>query len=241
MAGHSKWHNIKYKKELKDAQRAKIFGKFSRMIMVAAREGGPDPEKNEKLRAAIEKAREFNMPKENIERAIKRGTGEIEGRQIESLLLEGFAPGGVGVLVEVLTDNKNRSVAEIRKLFEKEGGKLAGGSVKWMFQKKGRISVSLNENRKSRDEIFLLAVDLGAEDVKEKENEIEIFTPPEKLIEIKNSLEKKGIKISDFGLDFVPKEEIEIKEEGLRQKLKNFFSLLDERDDVQDIFSNALL
>ena len=240
MSGHSKWANIKYKKELEDKKRAKIFSKFARLISVTAREKGGNPETNSKLRAAIEKAKSFNMPQENIEKAIKRGTGEIEGARLEPLLLEALGPGGIAILLDVVTDNKNRTLTEIRHLLDKFGGKLASGGVLWMFKRKGVIIINCRSQEGDIDieELELFLIDAGAEDIKLKDGVLEVYTKPEKLEEIKKILEKKGIKLESASLDFIPKEEIEIKKQELKEKIENLFGALDEHEDVQEIYSN---
>ncbi|PJC47765.1 MAG: YebC/PmpR family DNA-binding transcriptional regulator [Parcubacteria group bacterium CG_4_9_14_0_2_um_filter_35_11] len=241
MSGHSKWANIKYKKGTEDKKRAKIFSKFARLISVAAREKGGNPETNSALRAVIEKARTLNMPQEGIERAIKKGTGEIEGLKFEPLLLEGFGPGGVAILLEAVTDNKNRTLAEIRQLLERFGGKLASGGVLWMFQRKGVITLNLKSQIKKfkPEELELNLIDAGAEDIKFKNESLEVYTEPEQLERVKKILEGKEIKIEETSLDFVPKEEVEIKKQELKEKIKNLFEALDTREDIQEIYSNV--
>lgn len=239
MAGHSKWANIRYKKGIEDKKRAKIFSKFSRLIYIAVREKGGDFKTNPKLREAIEKAKFFNMPQENIERAIKRGAGQIEGTTLESLLLEGFGPKGIALLVEGVTDNKNRTLSEVRHLLENFGGKLAGRGVLWMFERKGVITIDTKSQEKNlpREEIEILAIGAGAEDIKVKDNVLEIYTKPEELYEVKKNLEGKNIKVQEASLDFVPKEEIEIEGEE-RGKIEKLFEALDEHPDIQEIYSN---
>ena len=240
MSGHSKWANIKYKKGIEDRKRAKVFSKLSRLISLAAREKGGNPEANSALRAAIETAKSFNMPQENIERAIKKGTGEIEGLKLETLLLEGYGPGGIAILLEVVTDNKNRTLTEIRHLLEKFGGKLASGGVLWMFGRKGTIILDSESQERdfTREELELSAIDAGAEDIKTKENTLEIYTRPVDLEKVKKILEDKGIKIENVSLDFVPKEEIEVGNLEMKQKIKKLFEALDEHDDIQEIYAN---
>ncbi|RUM88407.1 MAG: YebC/PmpR family DNA-binding transcriptional regulator, partial [Thermovibrio sp.] len=180
MAGHSKWANIRHKKAAQDAKRGKIFTKLAREITVAAREGGGDPEKNPRLRAAIEKARKFNMPKENIERAIKRGTGEIAGESYEEVTYEGYGPGGVAIIVKCLTDNRNRTAAEVRHAFSKHGGNLGtSGCVSWMFERKGVISIPA-ENY-DEDTVMMAAIEAGAEDVVREDNKFIVYTNPSDL------------------------------------------------------------
>lgn len=234
MSGHSKWSKVKHKKAIEDAKKGKIFSKLARMITLAAREKGGDPEKNSDLKMAIEKAKSFNLPQENIERAIKKGTGEIEGVRLESLLLEAFGPGGVSVLIDVVTDNKKRSLSEIRKIVESFGGKMASGSVSWKFQKKGVITVKLEDKK---EEAELLAIEAGAEEIKEKNDFLEIYVFPEIVNKTKESLEKKGVLIKNAVLEFTPKEEMVV-ENGIKNKVEKLFEALDEREDVQEIYSD---
>lgn len=236
MSGHSKWSQIKYKKAIEDAKRAKVFSKLSRLITLAAREKGGDPEKNSDLKAAIEKARSFNMPQENIERAIKRGTGEIEGGKLENFLIEALGPGGISVLIEVVTDNKNRSLSEIRKIIEECGGKMVSGSVIWKFQKMGKIE---GKPIKEKEEVELLAIESGVEDIKERNGFLLIYTLPEKLSEVKEKI-KEFFEIENFSIEFVPKEEISFNliTEEEKNKIKKLFEKLDEHDDVQEIYSD---
>lgn len=236
MSGHSKWSQIKYKKAIEDAKRAKIFSKLSRLITLAAREKGGDPEKNSDLKAAIEKAKSFNMPQENIERAIKRGTGELEGAKLESLIIEALGPGGVSILIELVTDNKNRSLTEIRKIIEESGGKMVSGSVAWKFKKMGKIE---GKPKKDKEEVELLAIESGAEDIKEKDDFLIIYTLPEKLSELKEKI-KEAFSIENFSIEFVPKEEISFSSIGKenQEKIEKLFEKLDEHDDVQEIYSD---
>lgn len=236
MSGHSKWSQIKYKKAIEDAKRAKIFSKISRLITLAAREKGGDPEKNSDLKSAIEKAKAFNMPQDSIERAIKRGTGEIEGGKLESFLIEALGPGNVSILIQVVTDNKNRSLAEIRKIIEDNGGKMVSGSVIWKFKKMGKI-VGRLKNRERREEVELLAIESGAEDIREKgENTIEIYTLPENANQLKEKL-ANVLNVEEMAIEFVPKEEISLSKEIL-DKVNNLFEKLDDHDDVQEIYSD---
>ncbi|HOK35387.1 MAG TPA: YebC/PmpR family DNA-binding transcriptional regulator [Candidatus Pacearchaeota archaeon] len=238
MSGHSHWAGIKYKKGLEDAKRAQIFSKFSRLISIKAREKGGDPETNSELKMAIEKARRFNMPQENIERAIKKGTGEIEGGQLESLLIEAFGPGKIAILIEAITDNKNRTIAEIRHILEIYDGKIASGGVLWMFERKGVIEINQQEVEKNKEELEMLAIEAGADDIKWQDSTLEIYTKLEDLNNVKNFLEEKGIKIENANLEFVPKEEIKIEDKSIKEKIEKLFEALDEHDDVQNIYSN---
>lgn len=236
MSGHSKWSQIKYKKAIEDAKKAKIFSKISRLITLVVREKGGDPEKNSELKSAIEKAKSFNMPQESIERAIKRGTGEIEGAKIESFLIEALGPGNVSILIQVVTDNKNRTLSELRKIIEDNGGKMVSGSVIWKFKKMGKITGNL-ENKERKEEIELLAIEGGAEDIKEKEDSIiEIYTLPENVHQLREKL-SNFLKIEDTTIEFVPKEEISVSEEFI-EKVNILFEKLDEHDDVQEIYSD---
>ncbi|MCZ2845777.1 MAG: YebC/PmpR family DNA-binding transcriptional regulator [Candidatus Bathyarchaeota archaeon] len=240
MSGHSKWANIKHKKETEDKKRAKVFSKFARLISATARDRGDNPETNAALRAAIEKARSFNMPRENIERAVKRGVGEIGGIKFESLLLEGIGPGGIAVILEALTDNKNRTLAEIRQILERFGGKLTTGGILWMFVRRGTILIKIKSQNKDVDieKLELLLIEEGAEDIKVKDNILEIYTKPEELEKFKKLLKDKDINVEDSSLDLVPKEEIKIKGEELKNRIKSLFSTLDDREDIQEIYSN---
>jgi len=243
MSGHSHWASIKHKKGIEDAKRAKIFSKLSRLILVAAKEKGGNPETNTELRLALEKAKSFNMPQDNIERAIKKGTGEIEGGKIENLLLEAYGTGHIALLIEAVTDNKNRTLAEVRHILEKFGGKLASGSVLWMFEKKGCITINCkrlttDDKQLSREDLELLAIEAGAEDIKHRDEVLEIYTKTREMGKIKKTLKGKGVKIENASLDWVPKEEMEISDKLVKEKIEKLFEALDEHDDVQEIYSN---
>lgn len=241
MSGHSHFKSIKYKKGIEDAKRARIFSKLSRLISITARDKGGDPETNSALRMAIEKAKAFNMPQENIERAIKRGTGVLGGEmKLENLVLEGIAPNGVGIVMEAVTDNRNRTLAEIRHILERGGGKLASGGVLWMFKKKGCITIDPKQQSQDlkKEDLELIAIESGAEDIKWSQGLLEVYTPPEQLEKVKEDLEKKNIKIDEVSLDWVPKEEIELKDEESKQRIMNLFEALDEHPDIQEIYSN---
>lgn len=235
MSGHSKWSKVKHKKAIEDKKKGKIFSKLARLISIAAKEGGGKPEMNTNLKMAIDKAKSFNMPQDNIERAIKKGTGEIEGAILEELLLEAFGPGGVSILIQAVTDNKNRSLSEIKKIIENFRGKMANGSVIWKFKKKGVISLKFD--KKGKEELELLAIEEGAEDIKEKENILEIYIKPEKFEDLKKKLEEKKIDIESSSIEFLPKEEVETDEET-KNKLETLFNSLDENEDVQEIYSD---
>ena len=239
MSGHSHWAGIKHKKQAEDQKRGKIFSKLSRMISVAAREGA-DPEMNPKLRQALEEAKAFNMPKENIERAIKRGTGELEGAKLEEVSYEAFGPGGVAIIIEGITDNKNRTFQEVKQILQKYNGKLAeSGSVKWLFSRKGAITINPNiQNSMSKEDLELKAIEAGAEDIywHKTEDLLDIYTKPEELDKVKKNLEAQGIKIESASLDWVPKDPIEVNDKD-REELTKLFEELDENDAVQNIYS----
>lgn len=237
MSGHSKWSQIKHKKAITDAKKGKIFSKMARQITVAARLKGGDPEINYNLRMLIDKARSANMPAENVERAIKKGTGEIEGAKIEEFTLEAFGPGNSTLVIEGTTDNKNRTVSEIKFLLSQHNGKFAtSGSVLWQFDHCGIINASLADQK---DELELTVIDAGAQDYKWINNEnIEIYTKAEELEKVKKTLEEKGIKVSEASLGWKPKNETEIADEKEKKKFEELLDALDENEDINEIYSN---
>ncbi len=239
MSGHSHFSSIKHKKEITDKKRGQIFSKLSRLISVAVREGGDDPKTNSKLRLAIEEARSFNLPKDNIERAIKRGTGGLASEKLEKVTFEAYGPGGIAVIIEGITDNKNRTLGEIKQILSQNKGKLAGeGSVKWLFERKGAIIVdskSQTEELKNKEKLELEVIEAGAEDIYWHNDILDIYTNPENLEKVKKRLEEKRIKIESSSLDWVAKDIVEVKEKGACQKL---FETLDENEAVQNIYSN---
>lgn len=236
MSGHSKWSTIKHKKGKEDARRGKIFTKLIREITVAARTGGGDTEGNPRLRTAIANARAQNMPNENIERAIKKGTGELEGVNYEELAYEGYGPGGSAVLVEILTDNRKRTVADMRHIFSKNNGSLAeAGSVAWIFDKKGMI---VFDKKKVEEEILIdLALEAGAEDVKEGENEYDVIMAPEDFERVKKAVDKMGLSYELAEVSMVPKSTVRLDGKEARQMLR-LMEMLEESDDVQKAHSN---
>ena len=239
MSGHSHFKTIKVHKEIADAKKGKIFSKIGRLITVAVKEAGGDPITNSKLRLIIDQAKKFNMPKENIERSIKKGTGELVGEKLEEVSFEGFGPGGISLIMEGITDNKNRTLGEIKTILNQNNGKLAGeGAVRWMFDKKGIITI--NCELKIKEELELLVIELGAQDVFWQDNLLDIYTKPEDLEKIKKNLEEKQIKIESSSLGWIAKEEVEVseKEKISSQKL---FEALNESDDINDIYSNLKL
>lgn len=238
MSGHSHWSSIKHKKGAADAKKSKEFSKLSQLISVAAREGGGDINFNPKLKMAVEKARSLNMPADKIERAIKKGTGEIEGMNLEEVTFEAYGPGGVAIIIEGITDNKNRSLGKIREILNKSGGKLADeGSVRWMFERKGCIFLNQEEIKEEKDKLELSVIESGAEDFKEENGFLVVYTKAEDLEKVKNILEEKGTKIDSFSLEWVPKETIDL-EEKEKEKCQALFESLDNEDIVQDIYSN---
>jgi YebC/PmpR family DNA-binding regulatory protein len=236
MSGHSKWSTIKHKKSREDAKRGKLFSKLSRYIAVAARQGGSDPDTNHTLAAAIQKAKDYNMPADNIERAIKRGSGEMSGVTYEQITYEGYGPDGVALLVEIMTDNRNRAASEIRQIFSKHNGKLgSSGSVAWMFDRKGLILLSKSEI--SEDELIDLAIEAGAEDVKTEGDHYEIITEPTDLAKVRSVLEKKGLTLSSAELTMIPKSST-VLDKNQAKKLLKLVDALEENDDVQEVYSN---
>jgi YebC/PmpR family DNA-binding regulatory protein len=238
VSGHSKWSQIKHKKAKEDAKRGKIFSKLLRAITIAAKQGGGNPDTNIHLSRAIEKAKEFNVPQENIERAIKRGTGELSGsEQIEHLFYEGYAPGGVALLVEVVTDNRNRTASEIRNIFSRHGGNLGeSGCVSWLFEKKGLISVEKSEGL-DEDELFDIALEAGALDINIEDDYYEILTSAENFREVRDEIRKKGIKISSADLTMFPQSKVKVDGDVAKKVLK-LVEALEEHDDVQEVYSN---
>lgn len=236
MAGHSKWDNIKHKKAKEDARRGKIFTKMARMISIAAREGGPDPSTNFKLRLAIEKAKAVNVPSENIERAIKRGVGEMAGESYEEFYYEGYGPGGVAVMLQIMTDNRNRTAADIRHIFSKHGGNLGeSGCVAWMFTKKGEIRVA--KEGVDEDELMMAAVEAGAEDVEANDDEFVIVTEPESYQSVREALEAGGWKITSSDVTMRPINTVSV-DGANAKKLLALLDALEDHDDVQDVYAN---
>jgi len=240
MSGHSHWSQIRHHKGLTDAKKGKVFSKMSRLISVAARQKGGDINANPQLRMAVDKARSFNMPAENIERAIKKGSGELEGIKMEEFMMEAYGPGGIAVLIEGITDNKNRTISELKYLLGQHHGKMAEiGSVSWMFEKKGTIAINSTTNNLSKDDLELAAIDCGADDIKWQLDELlEILTPMDHLETAKKALEQKGLKIDSSSLDWVPKTEIEVSDQKTKEQIEKLFEVLGENDDVSEIYSN---
>ena len=236
MSGHSKWSSIKHKKALTDAKKGQQFTKMAREITIAAREGGGNPDGNYRLRLAIEKARSVNMPQDNVKRAIQRGTGELGGAQMETLRFEGYGPHGVAIMVETVTDNRNRTSSDIRNLFNRSGGNLgATGSVGWMFTRQGQIVVDADGH--DPDEIGLEAIDLGAADAQVDGKTVDVTTDPSKLESVQDALKKKGYKIDSAEVTMNSSQTVSLNEQTAPTVLK-LLDALEEHDDVQSVYSN---
>lgn len=236
MSGHSKWSSIKHKKAKVDAQRGKVFTKLIKELTVAARMGGGDPEANPRLRVAVSAARQANMPSKNIENAIKKGTGDLPGVVYEDVTYEGYGPAGVALFIEAVTDNKNRTVAEIRHLLSKHGGNMGeNGSVAWMFDRKGVITIT-KENY-DEEELFEAAIECGAEDMVTEDNGYEIYTAFEDFNAVRSALEEKGIEIENAELARIPQNTVSISGREAEQMMK-IMNVLDDHDDVQNVFAS---
>lgn len=234
MSGHSKWSTIKHKKAASDAKRGKIFTRIAKEITIAAREGGGDPAANTSLRLAVAKAKEANMPKDNIEKAIKRGTGEIEGGELTDAVYEAYGPHSVGILIEVVTDNRNRAIADVRHAVNKYGGNMAeAGSVSWQFKRKGYISIT---DEVDQDELFMVAAEAGADDIEFTDGVTEIYVELESFRPVQEALEAAGYKMDESSLIFDPANPIELSPAETIQVL-NLIERIEELDDVQNVFS----
>jgi YebC/PmpR family DNA-binding regulatory protein len=239
MSGHSHWATIKHKKGATDAKRGKMFSKLSRAIIIAARHGGGDPEMNLKLRYAIDKARQVSMPKDNIERAVKRGTGDMEGLVFEEITYEGYGPGGVAVLVDVVTDNRNRTSGEIRKVFERSGGKMgSAGCVAYLFERKGVFSVNAAEI--DEDTLMGIALDAGADDIKRSGTTFDVTCDPTAFNQVQSALQAKGLNLAVSEISQIPKVPVDADAETAKKVLK-LMDMLDDHDDAQHVYSNLNL
>jgi YebC/PmpR family DNA-binding regulatory protein len=238
VSGHSKWHQIRHKKGAVDAKRGQLFSKLTRAIIVAAREGGPDPDGNLALANAIEKARENSMPKDTIERAIARGTGaSADGEAFERITYEGYGPGGVALFVDALTDNRNRTASEIRHLFSKNDGNLGeSGSVAWLFERKGVVLVPVGSV--DEDELTLAAADGGAEDLVQEGSSYQVTCAPEDLPALREALASAGVDYESAELTMLPKTTVQITDEAVAKKLLRLVDALEDSDDVQDVYAN---
>ncbi len=238
MSGHSKWSKIKHQKGVDDVKRGNLFTKLTREIIIAAKEGGGSPDTNFRLRLAVQKARDSNMPMDNIDRAIKKGTGEGGSGGMVEMTLEGYGPNGMAVLVSALSDNRNRTVQEVRSAFTKHGGAMGeSGSVAWIFESRGVITINKTEGM-DVDELTLEVIDLGAEDVDDQGDTIEIYTKADQLFKVRTALEAKRIKVESGEMQMVPKTSVKLDVKGATQALK-LLDKLEELDDVQNVYSNA--
>jgi YebC/PmpR family DNA-binding regulatory protein len=238
MSGHSKWANIKHRKAAVDAKRADVFAKLAKTVTVAASQGGGDPETNYTLRTALERAKQFNLPKDRIDRAIKKGTGELkEGVKLESLILEAYGPGNAAILIIAITDNRNRTTSEIKNTLTKHGGKFAGeGNVRWMFEQMGVLRLE-SANVDNREDFELKAIEAGAEEIKHQNKQIVIYTSIENLQNAHKILEESGYNQVGSGLEWIAKNKIKVSDD-IKTRLEKLYEALDEQEDVQEIYSN---
>jgi len=236
MSGHSKWSTIKHKKGATDAKRGKIFTKVIKEITVAARIGGGDVDGNPRLRLAVQKAKEVNMPQENVTRAIKKGTGELEGVQYQEISYEGYGPGGVAIFMEVMTDNKNRTISELRAVLDKNGGNMGeNGCVAWIFEKKGTITIMTSE--KNEEELLELAIDAGGDDLQTVDDHYEITTSIETFESVRKAIENSGIKVQSAELTRIPQNMVKVEEKNCKSLLR-LMDMLEDHDDIQKVYSN---
>ncbi|MDW6052908.1 YebC/PmpR family DNA-binding transcriptional regulator [Bacillus paralicheniformis] len=239
MAGHSKWKNIQRRKNAQDAKRGKIFMKLAKEIYVAAKEGGPDPESNASLRLVIDKAKNANMPNDNIDRAIKKASGSQDGKSYEEITYEGYGPSGVAVMVKCLTDNKNRTATNVRTAFSKNGGSLGEtGCVSYMFDRKGYIAIEREDLEIDEEEFMLEVIDAGAEELETSEELFEIYTEPEQFEEVKKNLEERGYETATAEMTMVPQTYAEV-DETLQEKVEKLIDVLEDDDDVQEVYTNV--
>ncbi len=237
MSGHSKWATIKRKKAATDAARGKVFTKIIKEITIAARDGGGDPAGNPRLRLAIQQAKSSNMPQDNITRAIKKGTGELEGVRYEEINYEAYAPHGIACIIQCVTDNRNRTVAELRHLISKHNGNLGeSGSVAWMFERKGVVTIE--KGKHTEDDVMEVILDAGADDLKNQEEFFEIVSSIENLEKVRKAVEEKGYKIESASMQYLPKDIVALDESKAADIMK-FLDFVEENDDVQNIFTNA--
>lgn len=236
MSGHSKWSTIKHKKGATDAKRSKLFAKLIKQVEVAARQGGGDLESNATLRTMFQKARDNSVPIDTIERAVKRGTGELEGINYEQITYEGYGPGGVGLLIEVLSDNKNRTGSDVRSMLTKNGGSMAEpGSVSWQFERKGILKV---DRSASEDDVMLVGMDNGAEDLEDLEEVWQVTCEPADVNDLRTALEEAGIKVAESDSAMIPKNTVPVDDVSAAKSLMSLIDILDDNDDVQDVHSN---
>lgn len=236
MSGHSKWHSIKHKKAAADAKRGKLFTKIIRELSVAAREGGGDPETNPRLRKAIADAKAVNMPADNIKRAIMKGTGQLEGASYEEVKYEGYGPGGVAIFIEALSDNKNRTVSELRHIFTKNGGRIGeSGCVSWMFKRRGYIVVE--KGKATEDKLLEIVLSSGAEDLRDDGSNYEIITPPDKYESVVDALKQSEVEIATSSLGYIPQNYVKLEGKQAQQLLR-LMEELEDHDDVQHVWAN---
>lgn len=240
MSGHSKWANIKHKKARVDEKRGKLFTKLGIELVMAARQGGGDPEANLRLKMAIQKAKEANMPSENIQRVIQRATGNLEGANYEELVYEGYGPGGVAVLLQITTDNRNRTASEIRHIFSKNGGNLGeSGCVAWMFSSKGLLTLDLEKSSGDPEEITLQAIEAGVEDVEAGDNSLQVITAPGELEGTRAALEGMGIRVKEAEVTMLPQNTLEIADPEKARQILRLLDALEDHDDVQAVHANV--
>lgn len=238
MSGHSKWANIKHRKGKQDALKGKVFTKLGKEIIVAAKAGGANPETNFRLKIVVQKAKAANMPNDNIQRAIQRGAGGQDGSNFEELIYEGYGPGGVAVMVNILTDNRNRTAGEIRHIFSKNGGNLGEtGCVSWMFKQKGLLSIK-EDLKMSEDDLMMLALESGAEDVRAADEGWELITSPEDFQQVKEALEEKGLEFDNAEIAMIPETTVEVTDPEQARLLLRLMDYLEEHDDVQETYTN---
>ncbi|MGZ6956072.1 MAG: YebC/PmpR family DNA-binding transcriptional regulator [Acidimicrobiia bacterium] len=237
MSGHSKWHSIKHAKGAADAARGRVFARLARQIEVAARQGGGDVDGNPTLRTMVQKARDASMPKDNIERAIKRGTGELEGVTYEEVNYEGYAPNGVAVFVETLTDNRNRTGAEVKNVFTRNGGSLAEpGSVSWQFERKGVIL--LPKDAAGEDDLMMVVLEAGAEDVEDQGDTWQVITPATELAAVRSALEDAGMAFTSADLTMLPQQSVPLDDASSAKQVLRVIDALEDHDDVQNVYAN---
>lgn len=239
MSGHSKWASIKHKKGAADAKKGKVFTKIAANIYSAARQGGRDADKNFRLRLAIDQAKAANMPSTNIDRAIKKGTGELGGAAVEEILYEGYGPSGTAILIEVATDNRNRTSGEVRTAFTKSGGSLGeSGSVSYLFDKKGQIQLTISNIQLTTEELELAIIDSGADDFEESDGEILVYTKPNELMQVVRALKDSEVNVDSAELTYIPKTEIRIQDQNQVDKIMRLIDSLEELDDVVNVSTN---
>lgn len=242
MSGHSKWHNIRVKKQATDAKKGKVYTKYARLIEIAAREGGGDPAKNTKLRSLIDNAKAESVPNANIERAIKKGTGELKGDAMQEVTYEAYGPGGAAFIIECLTDNKNRTLGNVKTILSKTAGRFAeSGSVAWMFGRKGVVTASRNEQLTMNNEQLELAlIDAGAEDIQEDGNDVRVITDMSSWASVRDVLQKEGMTINSAGLEYVPSQSAPMSAEDMAN-IEKLIEALEEDDDVSTVHTNAVV